>query len=157
MLQQVHGRWNTSHNHHGFQCFLCLNKEVPVHISILKIFENRQALYLKQTADHTCAEICDIDMLHNTQSLCSNIAINHLYPQIPKLNEAAESEFNLIINFAGGWITTCTCCPGHKVFYVSFDHKKKKKTKGEKTLNKQVTEYLQIFSVDLFSHLKMYS
>lgn len=72
------------------------NKEVPVHISILKIFENRQVLYLKQTADHTCAEICDIDMLHNTQSLCSNIAIKHLYPQIPKLNEAAESEFNLL-------------------------------------------------------------
>lgn len=72
-------------------------------------------------------------MLHNTQSLCSNIEINHLYPQIPKLNEAAESEFNLLrmwfISFAGGWITTCTCCPGHKVFYISFDQKKQNKTK----------------------------
>lgn len=130
---------------------------LPVHISILKIsIWNEQLVILVQKYEwHWYAT-------WYTPSLCSNTrAINHLYPQIPKLNEAAESEFNLQTNgirqFCWWLNYNLHLLSWSQIILYFIRPEKKTKTKGGKTLNKQVTEYLQIFSVDLFSHVKMYS
>jgi len=135
MLQQFHGRWNTSFSYPP------LFPVLPVHISILKICIWNDHIVQKYER-----------LWNATWYTISVLKYKSNKSPLPKLNEAAESEFNLqrmgFINFAGGWITTCTCCPGHRVSYISFDQKKKAKKKGGEKNIKQTSNWIftNIFS-----------